>query len=55
MLRYSFGMLEAAEAIDAAVRSVLEKGFRTRDIYQKKENETLVNTREMGDAIVAAL
>jgi len=55
MLRYSFGMLEAAEAIDAAVRSVLEKGFRTRDIYQKKENEKLVNTREMGDAIVAAL
>jgi len=55
MLRYSFGMLEAAEAIDAAVKAVLEQGYRTRDIYQKKADEKLVNTKEMGDAIIAAL
>ena len=55
MLKFSFGMLEAAEAIDSAVAKVLEQGFRTRDIYQKKDGEKLVNTREMGDAIIAAL
>ncbi|BCA79841.1 3-isopropylmalate dehydrogenase [Desulfuromonas sp. AOP6] len=55
MLRYSFGLTEAAEAIEAAVEKVLEQGYRTRDIYQKKVNETLANTKEIGDAIVAAL
>ena len=55
MLRYSFGLTEAAEAIESAVEKVLEQGYRTRDIYQKKANEKLVNTKEIGDAIVAAL
>ena len=55
MLRYSFGMVDAADAIDSAVAKVLDQGYRTGDIYQKKENEKLVNTREMGDAIIAAL
>jgi 3-isopropylmalate dehydrogenase len=55
MLRYSFGMVEAADTIDNAVAKVLDQGFRTRDIYQQKEGEKLVNTREMGDAIIAAL
>jgi len=55
MLRYSFGLLEAADAVDAAVEKVLEQGYRTRDIHQKKEGEKLVNTKEIGDAIVAAL
>ncbi|OGT97688.1 MAG: 3-isopropylmalate dehydrogenase [Geobacteraceae bacterium GWC2_48_7] len=55
MLRYSFGMVDAADAIDRAVAKVLDQGYRTGDIYQKKENEKLVNTREMGDAIIAAL
>lgn len=55
MLRYSFGLTDAAEAIESAVEKVLEQGYRTRDIYQKKANEKLVNTKEIGDAIVAAL
>jgi 3-isopropylmalate dehydrogenase len=55
MLRYSFGMVEAADAIDDAVAKVLDRGCRTRDIYQKKEGEKLVDTKGMGDAIVAAL
>ncbi len=55
MLRYSFGMVEAAEAIDNAVAKVLDQGFRTRDIYQKKDGERLVNTKEIGDAIIAAM
>jgi 3-isopropylmalate dehydrogenase len=55
MLKFSFGMLEAAEAIDSAVARVLDQGIRTRDIYQDKPGEKLVNTRGMGDAIIAAL
>jgi 3-isopropylmalate dehydrogenase len=55
MLKFSFGMLEAAEAIDNAVAKVLDQGFRTRDIFQGKPGEKLVNTREIGDAIIAAL
>jgi 3-isopropylmalate dehydrogenase len=55
MLRYSFAMNDAADAIDTAVARVLDQGFRTRDIYQDKPGEKLVNTREIGDAIIAAL
>ena len=55
MLRYSFGMVDAADAIDNAVARVLDQGLRTRDIYQQKEGEKLVNTKEMGEAIVAFL
>jgi 3-isopropylmalate dehydrogenase len=55
MLRYSFAMVEAAEAIDQAVARVLDQGFRTRDIFQQKDGERLVNTRQMGEAIIAAL
>lgn len=55
MLRYSFGMVEAADAIDSAVAKVLDQGLRTRDIYQQKAGEKLVNTKEMGEAIVGNL
>jgi 3-isopropylmalate dehydrogenase len=55
MLRYSFGMVEAADAIDHAVAKVLDQGIRTRDIYQQKAGEKLVNTKEMGDAIIGNL
>lgn len=55
MLRYSFGMVEAADAIDNAVAKVLDQGFRTRDIFQNKEGEKLVNTKEIGEAIIECL
>lgn len=55
MLKFSFGLLEAADAIDNAVAKVLDQGFRTRDIYQNLPSEKLVNTKEMGAAIIAAL
>ncbi|ABK97685.1 3-isopropylmalate dehydrogenase [Pelobacter propionicus] len=55
MLKFSFGMLEAADAIDSAVATVLEQGYRTHDIHQNKPGEKLVNTKEMGDAIIAVL
>ena len=53
MLRYSLGEPAAADAIDAAVRAVIDQGLRTGDIYS--EGTRRVGTAEMGDAIVAAL
>jgi len=55
MLKFSFGMVEAADAIDNAVAKVLEQGLHTRDIFQNKPGEKVVNTKEMGEAIVRNL
>ncbi len=55
MLRYSFNMDAAADAINAAVEGVLNEGYRTIDIFQGVAGEKKVNTREMGDAIIARL
>jgi 3-isopropylmalate dehydrogenase len=52
-LRYSFGLGEAADMVDAAIADVLAAGTRTRDIAAKAGNA--VSTREMGDQILAAL
>lgn len=53
MLRFSLGNAAAAERIEAAVKTVLAQGLRTPDIYS--EGTRRVSTREMGDAVVAAL
>jgi 3-isopropylmalate dehydrogenase len=53
MLRYSLNQDAAAERVEAAVRRVLSKGYRTADIFQAGTRK--VGTREMGDAVVAAL
>jgi 3-isopropylmalate dehydrogenase len=53
MLRYSLNHPEAADRIESAVRHVLASGLRTADIWS--EGTTRVGTREMGDAVVAAL
>ncbi len=53
MLRYSFGLDEAADAIDRAVESTLDKGIYTADIATGSTEA--VGTAAMGDAIVAAL
>lgn len=55
MLRYSFNMLDAADAIEKAVESVLDQGYRTGDIHQGTQSEIKVNTVQMGDAVVKAL
>ena len=39
--------------IEGAVRKVLAQGFRTGDIYELGMKK--VGTREMGDAVLAAL
>lgn len=53
MLRYSLNSPKAAEAIEAAVSTVLDQGLRTADIYT--EGTQKVSTEHMGQAILAAL
>ena len=53
MLRFSLNQEAAAARIEAAVQKVLAQGLRTPDIYS--EGTTKVGTREMGDAVVAAI
>jgi len=53
MLRYTFANEAAAGRIEAAVKKVLAQGFRTGDIYEPGMKK--VGTREMGDAVLAAL
>ena len=49
MLRYSFNLVTEAEAIEKAVITVLEEGYRTYDIMS--EGKIKVGTREMGELI----
>ncbi|MBU1640138.1 MAG: 3-isopropylmalate dehydrogenase [Proteobacteria bacterium] len=53
MLRYSFGLDDAADAIDASVAQALDSGIFTADIAMDKSKA--VGTAAMGDAIVNAL
>ena len=53
MLRYSFDMDTAAASVEKAVETVLEKGYRTSDIYE--EGKTKVGTEEMGSLILDEL
>jgi 3-isopropylmalate dehydrogenase len=53
MLKYSFGMERAADAIEKAVHNVLNSGVRTGDIAVNKEEA--VGTKEMADKIIAAM
>ncbi|WP_442762908.1 3-isopropylmalate dehydrogenase [Malikia spinosa] len=53
MLRFSLNQAEAADRIEAAVKDVLAAGYRTADIWS--EGTKRVSTREMGDAVVAAI
>ena len=51
MLRYSFDMMEEADAIEAAVNKALDDGFRTPDIY--KDGFNRVTCSEMGTILAA--
>ena len=50
MLRYSFDLTVEADKIEAAVKSVLKKGYRTVDIMS--DGMKLVGTKELGDLII---
>jgi 3-isopropylmalate dehydrogenase len=49
LLRYGFGLVEAAAAVDQAVAAVLAAGARTADIA--RPGERAVATREIGDEV----
>lgn len=49
MFRYSLDMEAEAQQVEAAVRTVLDKGIRTADLGGQ------ATTSEIGDAVVAAL
>ena len=53
MYRYTFNRADVADAIEGAVNSVLDQGYRTADIVGAA-SET-VGTAAMGDAVVKAL
>lgn len=53
MLRYSFAKEEAAQRIEAAVKSVLAQGLRTADIFEAGTEK--ISTTQMGDAVLATL
>ncbi|MCK6407790.1 3-isopropylmalate dehydrogenase [Thauera sp.] len=53
MLRYTFNEEAAAQRVERAVKKVLAQGYRTGDIFEPGTKR--VGTREMGDAVIAAL
>jgi 3-isopropylmalate dehydrogenase len=53
MMRYTFREMQAADRIEGAVKRVLAAGVRTADIHAPGLRK--VGTREMGEAVVAAL
>ena len=56
MLRHSFAMHRAADALAAAIEAVLDEGWRTRDIADKATPpERVVGTSAMGDLVAERL
>ncbi|HEX8730864.1 MAG TPA: 3-isopropylmalate dehydrogenase [Ktedonobacterales bacterium] len=53
LLRYSLGLKRAASAVERAVRQVVASGLRTADIAAP--GEAVISTREMGEAVTAAI
>lgn len=53
MLRYSLNQNEAADAMEAAVDTVMEQGYRTPDLYA--EGLKKVSTSEMGHLVAQEL
>ena len=51
MLRYTFGLQSEADAIESAVKNVLQKGYRTPDLYRGEADLTLIGTKEAGKLI----
>lgn len=53
MLRYTFGLLQEADAVESAVKAVLDQGYRTPDLFAGEG--TLIGTAEMGRRIAEAI
>lgn len=55
LLRFSLGLEDEARTIENAIRAVISDGLRTGDIFTNAPGTRLVNTKEIGDAILAKL
>jgi len=56
LLRHSAGLEQDAQAIEAAVQSVLDRGYRTADLARTSQpGQQLVTTREMGKLVFETL
>jgi 3-isopropylmalate dehydrogenase len=56
MLRYSFGLNDAANAVESAVAKVISSGYRTGDILSPSDQSAKrVGTTGMGEAIAACV
>lgn len=53
LLRHSLGLEKEANAVEQAVETALERGYRTADIASP--TSTTVGTKQMGGAVIAAL
>jgi 3-isopropylmalate dehydrogenase len=53
MLRYTLNEPALADRVERAVAVALDRGLRTGDIYT--DGTTRVGTKQMGDAVVAAM
>lgn len=47
MLRYTFGLLEEADAVECAVKNILQKGYRTPDLYHHKLENPLAEAMQL--------
>ena len=53
LLEISFGLKEEAKDIRKAIENVLEKGYRTPDLYnENQENQIKIGTQEITDKII---
>jgi 3-isopropylmalate dehydrogenase len=53
LLKHSLGLEAEAAAVESAVSRAIDQGARTADIAER--GATVLNTRQMGDAVLAAL
>lgn len=52
MLKFSFNLTREHDAIEKAIESVIKKGYRTSDIYDKQnKKDKLVSTSQIGNLI----
>ena len=51
MLRHSFNLAEAADAVESAVETILDEGYRTSDIAGDGKGVRVVTTSELGHLV----
>lgn len=55
MLQISLDLKEEGKEIEKAIQTVLEKGYRTPDLYEEGTNQIKVGTKEITDKIIEEL